>query len=102
MPGRGCDSALPDGPSARLYNAMYMEELAICKVLLDEDGSVSDLKRVAEHYPPKLKTSMISFFSFEAGFSLMLARKNAGKDDVYYVVAHIVRSVSAQPGVVCC
>lgn len=46
-------------------NAMYMGELAI-----------------------------IQFFTFEADFSCMFATSNASKDDRYYVMAHLVRSVS--------
>jgi predicted nucleotidyltransferase len=76
-------------------NAMYMGELAICKILWDKQGNISARKRVAQQYPPKLKEAIIGLFGFEAGFSLMLAESKANKDDVYYVVAHIVRSVSA-------
>lgn len=32
---------------------------------------------------------------FEAGFSLIFAENNAKKNDVYYVIAHIVRAISA-------
>jgi predicted nucleotidyltransferase len=73
-------------------NAMYMGELAVCKLLWDSVGEVSRLKSIAEIYPPKLKEQIISLFSFEAGFSCMLADKNA--DDTYYLFAHLARSVS--------
>lgn len=77
-------------------NAMYMGELAVCKLLWEKQvGHISTLKHVAEQYPQKLKKAIVDFFGFEAEFSLMLAEKNAGKDDTYYVTAHIVRSVSA-------
>jgi hypothetical protein len=76
-------------------NVMYMGELAVCKVLWDKQGNISALKRIVEKYPPKLKQAIIGFFGLEAEFSLMFAEKYVGKDDAYYVTAHIVRSVSA-------
>lgn len=76
-------------------NVMYMGELAICKVLWDKQGIISELKSVAEQYPPKLKQAIIGFFWFESEFSLMIAESNAGKNDIYYVTAHIVRAISA-------
>jgi hypothetical protein len=76
-------------------NVMYMGELAVCRVLWDKHDNISALKRVAEKYPPKLKTAIIDFFMFEAEFSFMFAESNAGKNDAYYFATHIVRAVSA-------
>ena len=76
-------------------NVMYMGELAVCKILWDKQGKIIALKQVAEKYPPKLKRAIIGFFTFEAEFSLMFAENNARKNDVYYVTAHIVRTISA-------
>ena len=76
-------------------SAMYMGELAVCRVLWDRDGDVSSLKKSAERYPDALRNAVVASFSFEAEFSLMLARKSVGKGDAYYVAAHLVRSVSA-------
>lgn len=75
-------------------NAMYMGELAVCKVLWD-NGDIAKLKQTVEKYPSSLKKALVGFFSFEAGFSLMFAENNVDKDDSYYVTAHIVRAVSA-------
>jgi predicted nucleotidyltransferase len=77
------------------FNAMYMGELAICKMLWNQDDEILRLKALAEEYPQKLKKELIRFFSFEAGFSQMLAEKSIAGDDVYYVSAHLVRSISA-------
>jgi hypothetical protein len=76
-------------------NVMYMGELAVCKILWDKQGKFIALKQVAEKYPPKLKRAIIGFFTFEAEFSLMFAESNSKKNDVYYVTAHIVRTISA-------
>lgn len=76
-------------------NVMYMGELAVCKVLWDKQGNISQRKSAAEQYPPELKKALIGFFGFEAEFSLMFAESNSEKNDVYYVTAHVVRSISA-------
>jgi predicted nucleotidyltransferase len=76
-------------------SAMYMGELAVCRLLWEKDSAVSDMKRLAEQYPDKLQEALIHLFSFEAEFSLWLAENSVDKDDIYYVTAHFVRSVSA-------
>ena len=76
-------------------NVMYMGELAISKVLWEKGNNVSALKRMAEQYPAELEKALIHLFSFEAEFSLWLAENSIGKDDLYYLTAHVVRSISA-------
>lgn len=76
-------------------NVMYMGELAISKVLWEKDNSVSVMKRMAEQYPIELQNALIHLFSFEAEFSSWLAENSIDKDDIYYVTAHVVRSISA-------
>lgn len=76
-------------------NIMYMGELAVSKLLWYRDEKIYRLKTFAEEYPQKLKEKIISQFFFEAMFSQELAEKNAARDDIYYVVAHLIRSVSA-------
>lgn len=75
-------------------NAMYMGELAVSKILYDAGGQLSGMQKRAKHYPPVLKKTITDYFMFEADFSCMFAANNAEKDDLYYVAAHIVRSVS--------
>lgn len=75
-------------------NVMYMGELAISKVLWEKGNNVSAIKQVAEQYPIELQRALIHLFSFEAEFSLWLAENSIDKDDVYYVTAHVVRSIS--------
>ena len=83
----------PGHPHAYI-NAMYMGELAVCKVLWDARGDVWALKVRAERYPPALKSALLGYFGFEAGFSATLAHKNAATHDCYYVAAHVVRAIS--------
>jgi predicted nucleotidyltransferase len=76
-------------------NVMYAGELAVSRLLWDRSGEVGKLKATAEVYPLALKAAVIEFFTFEAGFSCMFAVKNAERDDLYYVTAQLVRSISA-------
>lgn len=75
-------------------NGMYLGEVAICKIMTDQDGWLKALKKRTAPYPPKMKKSMVNYFMFEAGFSLMFAEDNAKKDDLYYVTGHLFRVVS--------
>jgi Predicted nucleotidyltransferases len=83
----------PGHPHA-FINAMYMGELAIGKLLWEAGSDVSTLKAEAEVYPDALRSACIRSFLFEAEFSGMLAGKSAGRGDIYYVTAHVVRSIS--------
>lgn len=76
-------------------NVMYMGELAVSKVLWEKGNKISSVKRIAEHYPVELQKELIHLFSFEAEFSLWLAENSIDKDDIYYLTAQIVRSVSS-------
>ncbi|MCA1028888.1 MULTISPECIES: nucleotidyltransferase domain-containing protein [Cytobacillus] len=75
-------------------NAMYMGELAVCNVLSDPEGTLSELKKKTEPYPEKFQEAMIQYFSFEASFSLMFMEANANKNDISYVMGHCFRSIS--------
>jgi predicted nucleotidyltransferase len=76
-------------------NVMYAGELAVSRLLWDRSGEAGRLKGAAETYPPALKGAITDFFTFEADFSCMLAVKNVERDDLYYVTAQLVRSISA-------
>lgn len=75
-------------------NVMYMGELAVCRILYDCDDRMRSLQKKTRPYPEVLRNALLSLFGFEAGFSVMLAEKNARRNDVYYVAAHLARSVS--------
>ena len=76
-------------------DVMYRGELASCQVLYVGEKEFLKLKERAEIYPRELKKAIMDFFSFEAGFSCMLAEKCAKSGDVYYLAGHLFRSVSA-------
>ena len=75
-------------------NVMYMGEIALCKILLDPKGRISELKSRTRPYPQALKDAIVQYFMFEASFSLMHAEDNIDNDDIYYVCGHCFRSIS--------
>lgn len=75
-------------------SAMYRGELAISKILYAKNESLCELKKQAETYPNALQKSLVNFFMFEAGFSLMFVKANSGTDDKYYIAGHVFRIVS--------
>ena len=60
----------------------------------DKNESLCELKNQAEIYPGALKKSLINFFLFEAEFSLMFVKANAGAEDKYYIAGHVFRIIS--------
>lgn len=90
----------PGHPHAYI-NAMYMGELAICRILWDANGAIQALKDRAMQYPIALRSALLDYFGFEAEFSMTLAEKYASTDDTYYVAAHIIRVISALNQVLC-
>ena len=64
------------------------------KILYAKNESLCELKKQAETYPNALQKSLVNFFMFEAGFSLMFVKANSGTDDKYYIAGHVFRIVS--------
>lgn len=77
-------------------SAMYRGELAISKIQYAKNESLCELKNQAEIYPGALKKSLINFFLFEAEFSLMFVKANAGAEDKYYIAGHVFRMLKDQ------
>ena len=75
-------------------SAMYRGELAISKIQYAKNERLCELKNQAEIYPGALKKSLINFFLFEAEFSLMFVKANAGAEDKYYIAGHVFRIIS--------
>lgn len=75
-------------------NVMYMGEISISKVLADPMGKLRNLKAKTTPYPKALQDALISYFSFEASFSLMHADSNVNKNDVSFVAGCCFRTIS--------
>lgn len=88
------DAHYQAGHPHAFVNVMYAGELAIARILQDDDGRLTRLQETTRTYPDELKRALVGYFDFEAGFSRMLAAAYANADDGYYAAAHVVRSVS--------
>jgi len=74
--------------------AIYLAEVALCRILWDPTGAVADLKRATVPYPAALKAALVQQFFWEADFSLKVAAKAVPRLDVSYIVGCLFRSVS--------
>jgi predicted nucleotidyltransferase len=75
-------------------SAIYLAEVALCRIEWDPHGVVQALKAQTVPYPPLLKETLIKKFFWEAGFALANARKGVPYADVGYVAGCCFRSVS--------
>jgi predicted nucleotidyltransferase len=83
----------PGHPHAYV-SSMYAGELAICQLLWERTDRVSALQRKARDFSDALQAALAIVFGFEMNFSCELAEQYVSKDEHYYVMAHIVRSIS--------
>ena len=74
--------------------AIYLAEIALCRVLWDPNGAVAELKRATVPYPAALKVALIRQFFWEADFSLKCAAKGVARTDVSYVAGCCFRAVA--------
>ena len=75
-------------------NAIYLAEIALCKVLWDPSGLVGEMKTRTNPYSHVLQKAIIQKFIWEANFSLEIGRKGIYKKDVSYIAGCCFRSVS--------
>ncbi|SEU27935.1 nucleotidyltransferase domain-containing protein [Paenibacillus sp. NFR01] len=75
-------------------NAMYLAEVALCRVLWDPHGLLAELKSKTQPYPPVLQAAMIRKFLWEARFSMEIGRKGIYKQDLSYIAGCCFRAVS--------
>ncbi|MFP3389510.1 nucleotidyltransferase domain-containing protein [Brevibacillus sp. SIMBA_040] len=75
-------------------NAIYLAEIALCKVLWDPSGIVGEMKTRTNPYSHVLQKAIIQKFIWEANFSLEIGRKGIYKKDVSYIAGCCFRSVS--------
>ena len=74
--------------------AIYLAEIALCRVLWDPTGVIAALKRTTTPYPAALKAALIRQFFWEADFSLQVAEKAIPRQDISYITGCCFRSVS--------
>ena len=83
----------PGHPHA-FVSAIYMGEVALCRVLWDPEKVLASLKRRCEPYPAALGEALIRTFLWETNFSLENAAHGRGKDDPAYVAGCGFRAVA--------
>ncbi|WP_248924833.1 nucleotidyltransferase family protein [Paenibacillus hamazuiensis] len=75
-------------------NAVYLAEIALCKVLWDPSGVIEEMKAKTKPYPHLLQKAIIQKFLWEAAFSLEIGKKAIYKKDLSYIAGCCFRSVS--------
>jgi len=73
------------------HSYIYLGEVATCRPLQDRDNVVTALKVLVAHYPPALRTEVVRRYSYDARFMLEVARKPAGRGDVFEVAGCLFR-----------
>jgi hypothetical protein len=100
---RGVIEACRNGRIERIYqpghphafvSAIYMGEVALCRLLWDPDNVLDRLKRLCEPYPEALSEALIRSFFWEARFALENAAHGRGKEDPAYVAGCAFRSIA--------
>jgi predicted nucleotidyltransferase len=75
-------------------SAIYLAEAALCKPLIDQNGTMAAFKARVKPYPPRLRKALIERFFWEAGFSAATARKAALRGDAAYVTGCCFRTIA--------
>ena len=90
----GVIEACQAGHPHAFVSAIYMGEVALCRVLWDPENVLAGLKRRCEPYPPALGEALIRSFFWEARFALENAAHGRGRDDPAYVAGCGFRAVA--------
>ena len=72
-------------------SAIYMAEVALCRLLWESDGRLSALKLKTSHYPLALKNALIKKFAWEIDFALETAKKSIERIDIAYAAGSCFR-----------
>ncbi|SEO83967.1 nucleotidyltransferase domain-containing protein [Paenibacillus sp. OV219] len=75
-------------------NALYVSEAAVCHILWDATGTLTDLKARTSPFSPILKQALVDKFLWEADFSCSIAKKGIARLDVSYIAGCCYRAVS--------
>ncbi len=84
----------PQQPPYGFHSYIYCAEVKICKVFYDPNGVLQKLKSKVRPYPQLLKSRIINGFTWDAEFTLEVAKKPAARGDVYFVAGCLTRIAS--------
>jgi hypothetical protein len=75
-------------------SAIYCGEIAECRPLIDAEGAIGELKRLALPYPAELGPALVRTFLWETDFAIANAGKSAERGDTAYVSGCAFRAVA--------
>jgi hypothetical protein len=75
-------------------SAIWMGEVALCRLLSDPDGALARLKAMTVPYPDRMREALIRRFQWEILFSIENARTAIQKGDDSYIVGCAFRSLA--------
>jgi hypothetical protein len=81
-------------PPYGFYSVIYLAETSVCVPLFDPHRRISDLKRLVQVYPPRLKQKVAGDLLWAAEFTLIHARDFAAASDVYNTAGCLTRVAS--------
>lgn len=88
------DIAYQPGHPHGFSTAMYMSEIALCRILSDPSGEIQRLKALTIPYPRSLQEGIVQRFFWEADFAYQIALKPASRGDIAYVEGCCFRSIA--------
>lgn len=74
-------------------SAIWMGEIALCRILADPDGMVADLKAMTSPYPERLREALIRRFLWEVLFSIDNARTAVPRGDQTHIAGCVYRAL---------
>ena len=77
------------------HSPIYLGEIHHARVLADPCGVLAPLRARLSSYPPRLRAELMRRFLFDARFMLELAKKPAGRGDVFHVCGCLFRCIAA-------
>jgi hypothetical protein len=75
-------------------SAIWMGEIALCKVLHDANGTIAALKAKASPYPAQLGDALIRRFAWEIQFAIENGELAASRDEQTHVAGSVYRALA--------
>lgn len=75
-------------------SAIYLAEIAVCRVLWEQKAWITHLKQLTQPYPQALKRALLEKFTWEINFHLGGVRKGASRLDRVYTAGCAFRAAA--------
>jgi hypothetical protein len=86
------DAVYQLGHPIGFQNQIYAGETYFCRPLYDPTEELSELKKLLEAYPPRMRRALVDKHLFDAQFEIEIALGPAGRGDVAYVSQCLARA----------